>query len=98
MKPVELLIIVFGAAAGAELYLGNVKELQQKKRLHLLDVVLVSKDSMGEVEIHETAEVEAGEGASAGALTGALVGLLGGPLGSLLGAAAGAAIGGITAD
>jgi uncharacterized membrane protein len=98
MKPVELLIIVFGAAGGAELYIDNVKELQQTKRLHLLDVILVSRDNMGDVEIQETAEVEAGEGASAGALAGALVGLLGGPLGSLLGAAAGAAIGGITAD
>jgi uncharacterized membrane protein len=98
MKSVELLIIAFGAAAGAELYLENVKELQQSKRLHLMDVILVSKDSMGEVEVHETAEVEAGEGASAGALAGALIGLIGGPLGSLLGAALGGALGGITAD
>ncbi|MBI5958329.1 MAG: DUF1269 domain-containing protein [Chloroflexi bacterium] len=98
MSKAELVIVVFGAAGGAELYFENVNKLPAETQIPLLDAVIVTKDAFGNTTITETVDVDSTEGAVAGAAAGALVGLLGGPLGVAIGAAAGAVVGGAAAD
>lgn len=99
MANVELVIVVFRAASGADLFLQTLKGFEQESDdLFMLDAVSVSKDAMGRVDIDETQEVEGGRGALMGAASGALLGLLGGPVGALVGMAVGAAAGGVTAE
>lgn len=98
MGAVDLVIVVFGAAGGAELYVENLKKLPEETAIPLLDMVTVVKDRYGTATVTQTLDVDAGEGAKVGAVGGALLGLLGGPLGVLIGAVAGAMVGGVTAD
>lgn len=98
METIELVIVAFKAAGGAELYYENVKNPAPAGAVTWLDAVLVTKNSLGESTITQTTDVQGGEGSTTGALAGALVGLLGGPLGALVGAAAGAVVGGLSAE
>ena len=93
MKTVKLVIVTFKAAAGAGLFAENVA-----RAFAPLDAVLITRESVDEVTITETMDLDASEGAALGVLSGALVGLLAGPLGGLVGAAAGAVTGAATAS
>lgn len=98
MASTELVIVVFGAVGGANLYFDVLQQFKQDGKLDWQDAVLIKKNSFGDAEIEQTEDPQGGEGALAGALAGALVGLLGGPLGVLVGMATGAAAGSAAAE
>jgi len=98
MASTELVIVVFGAVGGANLYFDVLQQFKRDGKLDWQDAVLIKKNSFGDTEIEQTEDPQGGQGARLGALTGALVGLLGGPLGVLIGAAAGAAAGSAAAE
>lgn len=98
MAGVEFVITIFGAASGADMFLDTLRAQEQAGDLFLLDAVVVSKNSTGDVEIMETEDLQGTRGALLGAASGAVLGLLGGPVGALIGMAAGAAVGGAAAE
>jgi uncharacterized membrane protein len=98
MEQIDVIIITFRAAGGAELFYQNMQELQNDEKIEILDAALVSKDAMNNLSVTETQEIEGGQGALAGAVVGGLLGLLGGPVGGIIGIVAGATTGGFTAE
>lgn len=98
MAGVEIVITIFGAASGADMFLNTLREKEQGGDLFVLDAVVVSKNSTGDVEIMETEDLQGTRGALLGAASGAVLGLLGGPVGALVGMAAGAAVGGAASE
>lgn len=98
MEQIDVIIITFRAAGGAELFYQNLQELQSDEKIEILDAVLVSKDSLNKLSVTETQDLEGGKGALAGAAAGGLLGLLGGPVGGIIGIVAGATTGGLTAE
>jgi uncharacterized membrane protein len=98
MADVELVITIFGAASGADMFLDALRAQEQAGDLFLLDAVVVSKNSTGDVEIMETEDMQGTRGALLGAAGGAVLGLLAGPVGALIGMVAGAATGGAAAE
>jgi uncharacterized membrane protein len=97
MGPIEVIAAGFDGVERAEAVLTQLREMDSKDRLSLLNSVVIRKDAHGQVSATPDSDVRAGSGAVFGALVGALVGLLGGPAGAVVGAAAGAITGGITA-
>jgi uncharacterized membrane protein len=96
--PVELVVAAFNETDKASEALKTLKSLQKDGVIRLINAAVMSRDTKGIVNVHETQDVGAGHGAVFGAIVGGLVGLLGGPVGAIVGAAAGAATGGVAAD
>ena len=68
------------------------------KLIDFEDAALVRRDDDGKIHVKETADLDAGRGATFGGVVGFFLGTLAGPLGIVLGGATGAVIGGITAE
>ena len=93
----DLFVLTFDSPTGADSMLQTLKDLQDDYFIELLDAVIVTKDSTGNVQIRQPLTVDPGKGAAFGALTGAIVGMLGGPGGAIVGLVSGAVTGGATA-
>jgi uncharacterized membrane protein len=97
MGSLEIIAAGFDGVHRAEHVLDQLREMDRKDTLSLLNSVVLKKDSQGNVSSTEDQDVRPGNGVIFGALVGALVGFLGGPAGAVVGAAAGAITGGVTA-
>jgi uncharacterized membrane protein len=97
MGSLEIIAAGFDGYQRAEQVLDQLRAMDRKDTLSLLNSVVVKKDSQGKVISTEDQDVRPRNGAIFGALVGALVGFLGGPAGAVVGAAAGAITGGVTA-
>lgn len=97
MSAIELLVITFDEKQSAGQVLAELKAMDRKETLNILNAVALRKDANGQVTATDDGDLHAGGGALFGALVGAMIGLLGGPGGAVVGAAAGAITGGVTA-
>jgi uncharacterized membrane protein len=97
MGALEIIAAGFDGYQRAEQVLDQLRDMDRKDTLSLLNTVVIRKDPQGKVTSTEDQDVSAGNGAIFGALVGAVVGFLGGPAGAVVGAAAGAITGGVTA-
>jgi uncharacterized membrane protein len=95
--PVTLLVYAFDAEEEAEEVLHDLKQLDKKDVIDIVNAAVLKVDQDGKATLKETEDVKAGRGALFGAIAGGLIGLLGGPAGVIVGAAAGAATGGVAA-
>lgn len=95
--PMELLVSAYNEPSKADSVLQQMKKAEKDGLIRIANAAILTKDSDGKVNIHETEDVDSRKGAIFGAITGGLLGLLGGPIGAILGAAAGAATGGFAA-
>jgi uncharacterized membrane protein len=79
------LAVAFGTAAGAEEGLKAVRALGGEDGVSVEDAAVVVRMADGRLELHQTKELAAGEGAVAGGSVGLVAGLLlGGPVGGAL--------------
>jgi uncharacterized membrane protein len=83
----DVMVWSFQGTAQVEEALNLLKELENAKKIHLLNVALIIKDADGKVSLREIKEIDTRDRALAGAITGGLVGLLIGPGGGVIGAA-----------
>jgi uncharacterized membrane protein len=95
--PVTLLVYAFDEEDEAENVLQDLKQLDKKDVVEIVNAAVLKVDADGNATLKETEDVKAGPGALFGAIAGGLIGLLGGPAGVIVGAAAGAATGGLAA-
>lgn len=95
MSDRKFAVITFDDVTKADIFLKGIKDLENAQQLKVIDAVVVTKNEMGKVKIHETTDMTVGKGAAGGSLLGFVVGFFfGGPIGgALLGAAAGALLG-----
>lgn len=96
--PVEMIVWAFKDEKKADEVLQEMKKMDKKGTIDILNAAVLVKSADGKVSIKETEDVDARHGAVFGAIVGGLVGLLGGPAGVIVGAAAGAAAGGVAAE
>ncbi len=89
--PNEVLVVAFPGETRAADVLNELKQLNKEHLVHLKNAAIITRDRSGKVNIHETHDFDAKQGAVAGALAGGLLGMLRGDLveGALLGAGAG---------
>lgn len=79
------LAVAFDTAAGAEEGLNAVRALGGEDGVSVEDAAVVVRMADGRLELHQTKELAAGEGAVAGGSVGLVAGLLlGGPVGGAL--------------
>ena len=77
--------VAFGGAADAETALRAVRGLEGDTDAAIEDAAVVLRTADGRLELHQTTELAAGEGAVAGGTVGLVAGLLlGGPVGGAL--------------
>jgi uncharacterized membrane protein/sporulation protein YlmC with PRC-barrel domain len=93
----ELLYWAFDDKDKAEAVLEDLQQVSKVDAFEVVNAAILTKDKAGDVEMHETKDVDAPRGALFGAVTGALIGLVGGPAGAVVGAVAGTATGGVAA-
>jgi len=96
--PVELIVAAFNEENKAGEVLTELKAMDKKGVIAILNAAVMQKKDSGKINIKETEDIDARRGAIFGALTGGLIGLFGGPAGAIVGAAAGAAAGGVAAN
>jgi len=91
----DLVAIVFDDPMKAQEALLASLRLHKRETVKVEDAAIVVKDANGRIRIHQTKDIDAGQGA----MTGTWIGLLGGILfmAPLIGAVLGAAVGGIWA-
>ena len=78
-------MIAFASGEGAEDALSTIRELDGKEGVHLRDAAVVVRSPQGHLELHQTVQLAAGEGAVAGGAAGLVAGiLLGIPVGGAL--------------
>ncbi len=94
--PYEVVLAVFENEATAKKAYNDLQQADKEKKVDLENVVLISKEADGKINLKEAAETIAGE-AGFGALVGGALGLLAGPVGFITLGAAGAALGSISA-
>lgn len=89
--PQELLVVAFEGEKKAEEVLGELQKLNHEHLVHLRNAAIITRGHHGKVEIHETHDFDAKQGAVAGALAGGLLGMLRGNLveGAAIGVAGG---------
>lgn len=93
--PIELVVAAFKDENKANEALKDLKQLDRRGVIDVVNAAVLVKDQAGKAFIKETADPDAKRGALFGAIAGGLIGLLGGPAGVIVGAAAGAASGGV---
>ncbi len=87
----QLVVVLFDDTTQAEEMNKALEGLVESKVLHLSDVVIVSRNAEGELEVNQTVHNEKRSGTTKGAVFGTIIGVIvGGPV---LGLAGGAAIG-----
>ena len=90
-----LLAIEFDDSLKAQEALLASLRLHRRQAIRIEDAAIVAKDARGKIRIHQTKDVNTGQGAATGTWFGVLAGLL--FMAPLVGAVLGAAIGGIWA-
>jgi uncharacterized membrane protein len=89
----NLIAVSYPDPATAEQVRGELLQMTEEKILELDDVVVITRDADGKIDVHESSR--AGAGAAGGALMGGLIGLLFfAPLLGMAFGAAGGALGG----
>ena len=85
--PRSVAVVAFRSTEEAQDALAAVRELERVKGSGIHDAAIVVRTPAGHLELHQTSELAAGEGAVAGGSAGLIAGLLlGGPVaGALLG-------------
>jgi uncharacterized membrane protein len=91
----ELLAIEFDDSMKAQEALLASLRLHRRQAIRIEDAAIVAKDARGKIRIHQTKDVNPGQGAATGTWFGVLAGLL--FMAPLVGAVLGAAVGGIWA-
>lgn len=91
----DLLAIEFDDPMKAQEALLASLRLHKRQTIRIEDAAIVAKDARGKIRIHQTKDVNPGQGAATGTWFGVLAGLL--FMAPLVGAVLGAAIGGIWA-
>ena len=89
--PNQALVVSFPDVNKAHEVLETLKQLNAAHDIALSSAAVITRDAHGKVDIHETRDFNAKQGAVAGALAGGLIGLLRGN--ALAGAAIGTAAG-----
>ena len=91
----EMMVVAFDNEDAAEQVLDTLKRLDRKDIVNLKSAAVIVRPSSGKVQIKETRDFDAKQGAIGGALAGGVLGLLKGGLlkGAILGAAGGALAG-----
>ena len=86
-EPRSVAVVAFPSAEDARVALASVEQLERVKGSGIHDVAIVVRTQAGHLELQQTSELAAGEGAVAGGSAGLIAGLLlGGPVaGALLG-------------
>ena len=94
-KEYEMMVVAFDSEDEAERVLDTLKRLDRKDIVDLKSAAVIVRPSSGKVQIKETRDFDAKQGAIGGALAGGVLGLLKGKLlkGAILGAAGGALAG-----
>jgi len=95
--PIELVVAAFKDENKANKALKDLKQLDRRGVIDVVNAAVLVKDQAGKASIKETADPDAKRGTLFGAIAGGLIGLVGGPAGVIVGAAAGAASGGVVA-
>lgn len=95
-SPYEVVLAVFEDEATAKKAYNDIQKAEKDKKFDLENIVLISKEADGKINLKEAAEKITGE-VGIGALVGGALGLLAGPVGFITLGAAGAALGGISA-
>jgi uncharacterized membrane protein len=93
--PVQVIVAAFHDVNGASNALKTLQEAKREALIGIRDAAVITKDASGKVKIKETADMQAGKGATIGAVTGGVIGLLAGPVGWA--ALGGGVIGGLAA-
>lgn len=104
-SPIELITAIYKNGMEADRAYEELKTLDQKGEIHLLDAVTLKKDKDGKVTISEHSDPDRRQGARFGAVVGIILGLVAGgaagpfglAAGGVIGSAAGAAVGGAVA-
>ncbi|MDX1689775.1 MAG: DUF1269 domain-containing protein [Acidimicrobiia bacterium] len=91
----DLLAIEFDDPLKAQEALLASMRLHKRRTIRIEDAAIVTKDERGKIRIHQTKDVNTGQGAATGGWFGVLAGLL--FMAPLVGAVLGAAVGGIWA-
>ena len=88
----EMIVVAFDDEYRAEDVQNTLKQLEGKAIVDLKSAAVVTRDASGQVQIKETSDFDARQGAIGGAVAGGVLSLLGGGLlkGVVLGAAGGA--------
>jgi uncharacterized membrane protein len=88
----EMLVIAFADTGAAQQALDTMKQLEGRGAVALKSAAVVVRDPSGKIDIEETDDFDAKQGAIAGAVAGGLLGLLTGMAigGALVGAGGGA--------
>jgi uncharacterized membrane protein len=88
----EMLVVAFDDAGAARQVLDTMKQLESRGAVALKSAAVVERDPSGKVDVEETNDFDAKQGAIAGAVAGGLIGLLTGRTvgGALVGTAGGA--------
>jgi uncharacterized membrane protein len=73
--PVQMLVVGFPEPAFTGKILPELKRLKELDVVRLIDLLVVSKDDAGEIEVHQISDLEPDEATEFGAIVGALVGL-----------------------
>ncbi|NIM93419.1 MAG: DUF1269 domain-containing protein [Anaerolineales bacterium] len=91
----EMIVVAFDNEFEAQQVLDSLKGMDAINVVDLKSAAVIVRDADGKVQIKETRDFDAKQGAIGGAVAGGLLGLLGGGLlrGAILGAAGGAAAG-----
>ena len=95
-SPYDVILAVFEDEATANKAYKDLQKAEKDRKVDLENVVLITKEADGKINLKEAAEKIAGE-VGIGALVGGALGLLAGPVGVITLGAAGAALGGISA-
>ena len=73
--PVQMLVVGFDDDAFTGRILPELKRLRELDVVRLVDLLVVRKDEAGEIDVHQTGDLDHDESVTFGALIGALVGL-----------------------
>jgi uncharacterized membrane protein/sporulation protein YlmC with PRC-barrel domain len=89
----ELMVWAFPESKTADQTLDKVNELSKQYKLEVLSASVLTKDSKGQVKVHEQKKIQSKGKVALGIALGGLAGLLIGPLAFVAGAVAGGAAG-----
>lgn len=96
--PDTLFGLSFDSENRAQQFMLAINELAHDHKLHLVDAVLVVRDSEDHIRVRETIDPQPGRSALSGAMWTGLLGLIvGGPVGWIAGIGVGAGVGAISA-
>lgn len=100
MSAIELIVAKYENALEANRAYSDLASLHAHNKIHIIDIISMTKDDDGNVQIEERDDPSASDGGKFGALMGSLFGMIlgsaGGPMGVAIGASVGMAAGAVT--